>query len=632
LLATLVIVLAVTTIGAAYFRTQVIKSSDYVLRSDENRLRMVPITAPRGAVYDRNGAIIAETVVNYTLSLEPAPPEVLHQWLEHLAPVLDLDAERIDHITKAANGKRREPVLVATSLSFEQVSWVEEHRADVPGVILEPRPLRRYPDGEAVAHLIGHVAEISERELEDSTWTGYRMGQPIGKSGIERKYERLLGGTMGARYIEVDARGRTVGELADDQAIPPIPGQDLHLTLDLELQRFAHRVFPKHMRGAIVAMVPSTGEILALYSHPSYDSNLLVGGVSPRVWTALNTDPARPLLNRATHGIYPPGSTWKLATAIIGLEKGVITPQMRMPLACTGGMSYAGRYSRCWKAEGHGFLDLAGAIAHSCNVYFYQLGIRLGIKQLTEEGSRLGFARKTGLDLPSEMSGIFPDGTDWYRQRFGWQPPPSEVMNLSIGQGPNSQTPVRMAQFFSALAGDGTARAPHLVAQRKPLPVETDLKVSPRTLQAMRVGLARVLEPGGTAYMASLKRWKMYGKTGTSQNSQDLKRPHAWFTGFAGPPDGEPEVVVVTIVEFGESGSGAAAPLAAKVADFYLNKKHGYPTDSLQTLAERLGAGRAPAAPRRAEPAPATPLPAPHVVGTGITARVIGTQRGSGGQ
>jgi penicillin-binding protein 2 len=620
LLATLLIVLVLGTVSGAYFRTQVIRRSDYALRSDENRLRVVPIPAPRGTIFDRNGEIVAETVASYELFLEPAPADSLRLRAERLAPVLGLDEEAVAQAMEHARKQPRDAVRLASSLTFEQVSWVEEHRAEIPGMLLETRPLRRYPGGAAVAHLVGYVAEISEKELADPTWEGYTMGQSIGKAGLEREYERLLGGTPGARYVEVDARGRIVGQLAEESAVPPVPGRDLRLALDLELQRYTNRIFPKDKRGAIVAMEPSTGEILALYSHPTYDPNLLVGGVSPKVWRELNQDEGRPLLNRALVGIYPPGSTWKIATAIIGLEKGIIRPDTRMPIPCTGGMSYMGRYSRCWKPSGHGSLDLAGAIAHSCNVYFYQLGIRLGLNQLAREGARLGFARRTGVDLPSEKASTFPDGVEWYRKRFGRTPPPNDVMSLSIGQGPNSQTPLRMAQFFSAIAGDGTAAAPHLaLSPASPSRTETDLKVSRQTLRAVHEGMARVLEPGGTAYLASLKRWKMYGKSGTSQNSQDPKRPHAWFTGFAGAPGGEPEIVFAVVIEFGESGSGAAAPIAAKVADFYLNRKHGLETDSLQTLAERIGAGRA----RPAQSAPTPAAPAPRVLGTEVAAPIL---------
>jgi penicillin-binding protein 2 len=611
-LTTVLIVLALGTLGSAFYRAQVIRAADFALRAEDNRLRLIPIPAPRGTVYDRNGNIIAETVASYALYLERGPVDSARVRIEKLARFLEMDSVRAEDLIQRVRRQPHQPLLIANTLTFEEVSRLEENRSDLPWIVLDARPLRRYPEGEAVAHLMGYVAEISERELADTAWQDYRMGQQIGKSGIERRYERSLGGKAGARYIEVDARGRTVGPFTAGRTVQPIPGQDLQLTLDLELQRFAHRIFPKHLPGAIVAMVPSTGEVLALYSHPTYDPNLLVGGVSPRVWRALNEDRARPLLNRTTHGIYPPGSTWKLATALIALEKGVITPQMRMPMSCGGGMSYAGRYSRCWNPRGHGLQDLVSAIATSCNVYFYQLGIRLGLNQLAREGARLGFNRRTGIDLPTESAGTFPDGSDWYKRRFGWTPTPSEVMSLSIGQGPNAQTPIRMTQFFAALAGDGTARTPHLVlGDETEFEIETDLRVSSATLAATREGLARVTAPGGTAYMSSLRHWKLYGKTGTSQNTQDPKRPHAWFTGFAGPPEGDPEIVVAVVVEFGESGSQAAAPLAAKVADFYLNQKYGLPTDpSAQTLRERLTSGR-PAEPARpASTAPPQAAPA----------------------
>ena len=576
LLALLVVLMMLGTLGAAFFRTQIVRNSEFVLRADDNRFRPVPIPAPRGTIFDRNGKIIAETITAYSLSVEPGPEDSVRARLARVVPLVGLDSLAVKAILERAERDPEEPVMVLENLSFYQLSRLEEQPGRLPGVIIEARPIRRYPHGEAVAHLVGYVAEISAKELESPSWHGYRMGQQIGKAGIEREHERMVGGAAGARFVEVDARGKVVGRFAEQLSKPPVSGSSLRMTIDLDLQRFAHAVFPRGMRGAVVAMVPSSGEVLAMYSSPTYDPNQLVGKIPPQLWKELNSDPGRPLINRATHGIYPPGSTWKLATAIIGLETKVITPQQKMPIACSGGMSFAGRYSRCWKKEGHGVQDLTSAIANSCNVYFYQLGIRLGFKLLTEEGTRLGFARKTGIDLPQEKAGTFPSGRDWYQKRFGWKPPPSEVMNLAIGQGPNSQTPLRMTQFFSALAGNGTARAPHLLLGREAEgPPETDLRVQPATLEAVRTGMARVVEAGGTAHAVELRRWKLYGKTGTSQNSQDLKRPHAWFTGFAGPRGKAPEVVVAVVVEFGESGSGSAAPVAARVAEYYLNKKHG---------------------------------------------------------
>ncbi len=574
------IVAMLAVLGAAFFNTQVLQSSEFRLRADDNRFRVVPIPAPRGTIVDRSGKVIAETVTGYSLTVEPGPPDSIRARLLPIAALIGMDSLAVEEVVESSHRYDGDMVPVVENLAYEQVSRLEERRGRVPGLRIESRPVRRYPAGPAVAHIVGYVAEISDRELDSEAWKGYRSGQQIGKSGVEREYERRLGGRAGARYVEVNARGKLVRSVDRELRDAPRPGEEVKLTIDLDLQRYVHQVFPAGMRGAVVAMVPSTGEVLALYSAPSFDPNLLVGRIPARVWGELNTDPGRPLLNRAVAGIYPPGSTWKLATAIIGLERGVITPEQRMPIPCTGGMAYAGRYSRCWKREGHGYQDLTAAIANSCNVYFYQLGIRLRLETLAREGTRLGFSRATGLDLPGEKGGTFPTSVEWYVKQFGWKPPPAEVMNVAIGQGPNSQTPLRMAQFFSALAGDGTARAPHLLAGQQAA-VETDLRVQPRTLEAVRLGMARVIEEGGTAHAVELARWKLYGKTGTAQNPQDPEKPHAWFTGFAGPRGGQPEIVVAVIVEFGESGSGAAAPIASKVADFYLNRLHGHPTPEL---------------------------------------------------
>jgi len=584
------IVLMLGVLGAAFFRTQVLRNSEFVLRADDNRFRVQPIPAPRGAILDRNGKIIAETVAGYSLLADAGPPDQLRARLAPIAGVMQLDEGRMDELVEWSVRHRGEAVAVSHNLTFAQVSWLAERAARLPGLRVEPYPVRHYPGGPAVAHLVGYVAEISDRELESDAWRGYRSGQSIGKSGLEREYEHMLGGTAGGRYVEVDARGNVVCGFAKRLAEEPVAGHDVRLTLDLDLQRYIHQIWPADKRGAVVAMVPGTGEILAMYSAPTFDPNLLVGSIPRAVWQQLNTDPGRPLLNRAVNGTYPPGSTWKLATAMIGLQRGVITPTQVMPIACTGGMTYAGRYARCWNREGHGPQDLLHAIQNSCNVYFYQLGIMLGLDALASEGTRLGFSRRTGVDMPNEKTGNFPTGKDWYVRRFGWRPPPSEVMNVAIGQGPNDQTPLRMAQFFSAVAAGGTSRTPHLL-MRPNLPVETDLQVSPANLAAVREGMARVIEEGGTAHAVELQHWQLFGKTGTSQNSADPRRPHGWFNGFAGPRGGAPEVVVAVIVEFGESGSGSAAPIGAKVADYYLNKIHGRPTPPLSVPeSARVGA------------------------------------------
>lgn len=353
-----------------------------------------------------------------------------------------------------------------------------------------------------------------------------------------------------------------------------------------------HEIFPDSLAGAVIALDPADGGVLAMYSAPTFDPNAFVGELTPEEWGALESDPGKPLLNRTVMGLYPPGSTWKLAAAAIGLDRGVVGPDEFMEEPCTGGIVRGGEFRGCWEADGHGYLDLAGAIANSCNVYFYQLGERIGLDAMIEDGTRIGFAEQCGIDLPQESRGIFPESRDFWQRQFGYEPLDGEVLSVAIGQGPNSQTPLKMAQFYLALARDGSAPTPHLIANPDPTE-DWRLDVTAEDIEVLREGLRGVTSPGGTAwYRTSLEHWEVLGKTGTSQNAQDTERPHAWFTGMAGPWGKDPEIVVVVLVEFGESGSLMAAPIMAKTADFYLRKQHGIETDTIQTLQEHDAAGR----------------------------------------
>jgi penicillin-binding protein 2 len=450
------------------------------------------------------------------------------------------------------------------------------------------QPKRYYPAGSVVGHLVGYVGEVDELELARPEFSDYLPGQTIGKAGLERQYETLLVGEPGTRYVEVDAMGRIVGELQARPQVDPVPGQDIHLTIDLELQRWVARIFPDSMRGALVAIEPRTGEVLAMYSNPAYDPNDFVGGISAELWRQLNEDEAKPLLHRAATGLYPPGSTFKIFTAALGLELGVVDPLAVMPIPCRGGMQYGDRYFRCWDRNGHGALDMMGAIQHSCNVYFYQLGLKIGLERLLSEATRLGFSTATGIDLPVEQRGNFPDGPGWYRRRFGWMPTPTEVLSLAIGQGANDQTALKMAEFFAALAGDGRVPAPRL-ARNAPEREGLNLSIDPAHLTLLREGLRRVTATGGTGQMAALEHWAFIGKSGTSQNPHG--KDHGWFAAMAGPKGGEPEIALAMILEFGERGS-TVAQYVAKTADYYLRRKYEMPTDTIQTLREHLLTGR----------------------------------------
>ena len=583
----------IATLLTAFFHTQVVAGEQYAQRSEENRLRGIPIPAPRGTILDRDGEVVATSITSYSIAVLPGDSTLVKATLNDLAPFLGLSGGDVDSLMVRRTRRPHDLLEVTNRASFSQAAAIEERRAAFPNLMVVERPQRFYPAGGAIGHLSGYVTEITKEQLElpEYRQADYKQGRLIGQAGIEKQYEITLSGRDGARFVEVDAKGRVVDPRSTVGARAPVPGTGIRLTLDLKLQQYTHEIFPDTMKGAVVAMVPSTGEILTLYSHPTYDPNDFVGRIPPRLWGALNTDPKKPMLNRTITAQYPPASTFKTVTAAIGIQRGILTQSTRMPISCTGGMAYAGRYSRCWYRRGHGSLDLAAAIENSCNVYFYQVGIRIGLAELTRAGVRLGFTRRTGIDLPAELPGIFPRSVAWYREYFGTDAVPSDVMSLAIGQGPNSQTPLRMAYIYSAIAGNGTSPPPHLVVTDSTRNAEPgiDLGLDAEGLEALWEGLRLVTEQEGTGLQSSLARYKLYGKTGTAQNPQG--DDHGWFVGFAGRPGGNPDIVVAVIVEHGLHGD-AAAPLAAKIANFYLDKKYGHPFDPEPTLGERWRAGR----------------------------------------
>ena len=587
-----IIAIALGSLAVQFFRVQVFQSNDYVLQSRSNRFRPLPVAAPRGTIFDRNGRVLVDNVPGYVVLVLRESRESTRQTLESLRPYLGLSDERIE--TLMGQYQRWEPLVVEIDTDFEAVSVLQERREDFPGIVIEMRPKRRYIGGSAASHVLGYVNEITAEELTGPRFTEYEPGMLIGKVGIERQYEERLQGRQGVRYLEVDALGRIVGSLAGIEEDAGDPGEDIHLTLDLELMEWIHSIFPDSLAGAVIALDPVDGGVLALYSAPTFDPNAFVNGLTPAEWAVLESDPETPLFNRAVTGTYPPGSTWKLAAAAIAVDRGVVGPREFMPEPCNGGIFIGDDYRRCWEEEGHGYLDLAGAIANSCNVYFYQLGLRVGLDPLLEEGIRIGFAEQSGIDLPQESSGIFPEGREYWERTFGYAPQENEVLNLAIGQGPNSQTPLKMAQFYLALARDGTAPTPHLLENPDPTEDWRLPNMSRESMEVLREGMRGVGSPGGTAYLGTaLEHWEVLGKTGTSQNPQDTLRPHAWFAGMAGPWGEDPEIVVVALVEFGESGSGVAAPLVSKTADFFLRREHGMPLpDSIQTLGEHYNFGR----------------------------------------
>ena len=401
----------------------------------------------------------------------------------------------------------------------------------------------------------------------------------VGRDGLERQYDDELRGEDGVRYVEVDARGRTVTAGAVGSELSPQQGTTVQSTVDVDLQQFIASTFPAGARGAVMAMDPRTGEVLAVYSSPSYDPNAFIGGIDPQLWNSLRRSDAHPLIDRAIQARYPPASPWKLAMAAMALKRGIVTLDTKMPIPCRGGLQYYNRYFQCWSRTGHGDVTLAEAIQYSCDVYFYQLGIRLSLNNLLQDGVALGFGERSGIDLPSEIPPIFPSSTTYFNQKYGPRGWTSAVtLNLAIGQGENSQTLANMMRFYSMLANPaGTAPTPSTVTTTSGN--IRSLGISDTALAGLRKALVAVVE-GGTASAARIAGLKIAGKTGTAQNPHGPN--HGWFIGFA--PADSPRVVVGAIIEFAEHSTVTAHMVTRIIARHLLGPEVTTDTDFQLTL------------------------------------------------
>jgi penicillin-binding protein 2 len=550
----------------AFFKTQVLQNAQYVLQSESNRLREVPLPAPRGIIYDRAGRVIAENVPGYTVSILSPTPDSLRAVMRRLSATIPIAADQIDAAVRRYRRAPNRPTAILADASFDVVSVLEEHRVQFPGLIIQSAPKRHYPDGPAVAAFVGYTGEITEAELNSKAYNNYKSGQQVGKGGLEKQYEDQLRGKEGTRFVEVDAKGRVVREAGARQEILPEAAKPLYTNIDLDLQEFTSKLFGDSLQGGAIAIEPNTGAVLALYSAPSYDPNRFIGGIPVDYWRDLNNDARRPLYNKVIQGRYPPGSTWKLATATWALENHIATLDEVMPTPCTGGFQFGNRYYHCWDPKGHGNLTLASAIEKSCDVYFYQLGLKIGLSRLIAGGVALNFRDKTGIDLPNESPGYFPYAVDYYTRLYGARGfSNSVVLNLAIGQGENSQTIASMARFYTALATDGQEVRPQIV-RRVSAERQRIFTLDSAQLMGLRAALAGVVSRG-TAAGEQIQGVVMAGKTGSAQNSQDPTHTHAWFVGFA--PADHPKIVVAVLLEFGGHG-GHAARLAAKMIEHFL--------------------------------------------------------------
>lgn len=582
-----VLLLAFLILGVAFFRIQVLRVEEYRLRSESNRLRALPLAAPRGQIKDRNGLIVADNMPGYTVKLLAPSTDSLRAVLARLSQIVELDSSTVEQVIRRWRSARYQPALVFNSQSFEVISRLEEHRQLLPGLVIQTEPRRYYPAGGAVAHVVGYVGEVSEGDLERDRYPGARLGTIVGREGLEHQYDSVLRGREGLRYVEVNARGAMVREGDSTLAIEPAGGQPLTITIDLPLQLYIDSLWRDSLsrfKGAMVAMRPN-GEILALYSWPTFDPNDFVGGIAPERYRELTSENSGlPLYNRAIKGAYPPASPFKLATAAMALRRGLVNFSTHMDQPCNGGYRFGNRVFKCWKREGHGSLDLTAAIALSCDVYFYQLGLKLGLDNLLKDGVDFGFRQRTGVDLLAETRSFFPPSREYYNKAYGPRGWTNAVtLNLSIGQGENSQTLINVMRFYQALTGDGVGHTPRLVAGHDTDPRNLDL--TPRQLAGLREAMRMVVQRG-TAAASRGGDLDMAGKTGTAQNPHG--EDHGWFIGFAPAP--HPEIIVGAIMEKALHGS-SVAPWVARVIRRYLE---GPTTRTDAPLAIELPADSAP--------------------------------------
>ncbi len=565
---------------------QAIKGGYYQEQAESNRIRPVKIRPPRGIIYDRQGRPIVENVLTFDISLIPEDTPDLDATIDKLSSVLKLSPASIRAALDDAASVRTkyEPVKIREEAPWDEVAMIEAHQEDLPGTIIEPEHRRHYPYEGLASHQLGYIGKVSQAQRKHEQQD---IGLLTGQGGLEKVYDKYLRGFAGRRMIQVNATGRKVKDLGIEE---PKPGTDVYLTIDLDVQKAAEEGLGDRA-GAVVAMDPNSGEILALASHPNYDPNLFPRGISPKDWVRLMNDPAHPLYNRAIQSVYPPGSTFKIIVALAGLESGVINPNEK--ITCRGFIT-SGRHSfRCWKKGGHGPIAFHQALVESCDVYFYTMGERIGWDRIAQFANKLGYGSLTGILLPDEKQGLIPT-TDWKKKRTGEPWYAGDTYINSIGQGFVLVSPIQACQMMSAVANGGYFYRPTLLKQtrnRETGSVKTfsserkgRIVLDAKALEQVRLALAGVVnEPGGTGHGAHTPLAIVAGKTGTAQviaqkipgrklgvNTQD----HAWFISYA--PTDNPKIAVVVLVEHGGHGGAAAAPVAKKVIEEYL--KNAEPT------------------------------------------------------
>ncbi len=542
---------------------QIIKGPEYTELSQRNTIRAIRVEGIRGNITDRNGVILSQNQPGFNALVFRAERNPLssENWA-HVFRRLDIDKTLFDFPVK------RYEYLIK-DIDWETVAWLEERKAYLPELNIEVYPKRHYPHGEVMAHVLGYTGEINRAELESLSGEGYSVGDSIGKSGVEKSMEGSLRGQSGGKQVLVNAYGHQIDVLAEKK---PSKGNDVVLTLDLEIQRIVEEEMGEHS-GAIVVMDPQTGEILALASRPAFDPNTLTGRITREAWQDF-LDSGATFESKAFRGGYPPGSTFKPVVSIAALEEGMIG--LNDKLYCPGEYRLGSHVFRCWYAPGHGAVNMTEAMVFSCNVFFYKLGSRVGIRRITQYAAKFGLGELTGINLPGESAGLFP-APEWKRSRFDLPWYPGDTVNASIGQGYILSTPLQIAVMYSALANGGRVLTPRIIHSVRgnegrllwegALSEKSNLKLSAENMEAIKASLREVVTRG-TGINALISDIPSSGKTGTSQNPHGEN--HAWFAGYA--PSDHPSLCVVVMLEHAGHGSAAAAPIFKNIVKRTLSR------------------------------------------------------------
>jgi penicillin-binding protein 2 len=554
------------------WQLQILQGDEYLKLSEANRLRIIDTHAPRGIIFDRNRVPLVRNAPYFSVSI--IPNEFDSHNIEKLSEVIKIPPEQIQEKLKEKDISPFVFIKLKEGLSFQEVAYIEARRSDFPGMIIETEVSREYTYADTGSHLIGYLGKINPDQSRNPAFKDIPPDSFIGQWGIEKLYDETLRGKSGKRVIEVDALGKEIRLL---QEIPPIKGNDITLSVDINLQKEAEQAFGDRA-GALVAILPDTGEILGLVSKPSFDPNLFIRGINYDDWISLVKDKKKPLLNRALQSQYPPGSTFKIITAIAGLEEGVITPDTRVN--CRGGIQQGKWRFGCWQKKGHGAVSFHRALVESCDVYFYEVGQRLGIDRIHQYATSFGLGSKTGIELGIEREGLIPD-KQWKLEakKLPWFL--GETFIAAIGQGYIAVTPLQMAVLTGSFANGGNLYKPILLKDAQPI-LSKKITMKPETIKAVKRALFGVVhEHGGTGWAARSHVTSISGKTGTAQvvamrsgvrHTAESFRDHAWFIAYA--PDERPEIAISVLIEHGGHGGGAAAPIAKRAIEAYFKGKN----------------------------------------------------------